>query len=705
MDQGTPPSVQYSARATILPSAEKMTERSRRTPAIAAVSIAGLILAAAALANLRDITRPSTVDIAVPTSAWAIEGSVARASVRDGLPSYVLHWDGQPPTAILIDADRGLVLAPPALSDDTFARNQNAVRFSADAAHVKLDARQFRPDTNVALRVEAVRPRLWFHLLALSAVFCGVVLVVLLGARASDAMVLAIAALVFAATYPGAPVRISDSNDEANINSFAAGLDHPEWFTYDKLLSIQENFSWYVPFYVALVRLVGVLGFHYGTTYAFLGAAIVVLLFFGLQRLFSAVSGSRGFGIAAAFALGLMWDQQLPAGEEWVLVSPLPRALFTALLPWILLLALRCAPSSRRWWVATLAAGLAAHIYPLSAPVLLGALIVGFVVASDEPFSARLRGAIIASGAAVLAMAPYVVVYSERYASGAGSNPEMAARVRDITLLGYVHLEPAHVLEQLVRHRVGTLRVGLDLLALTLLVWSGFNRSTRLLIGLFAGFVLLTFVLPIADGAIARELGRRPYQIEMVRAVRYLDLFVAGALAIAVRQWRGSPQRARLFVATGAVLTVLALGTGWATTTRAVLGRARLDWRLLHNRPDAASAAAQEAIRVVQAVHLPDERVAGPVGLRQYGVPLAWTWKDVLLLAYASAPALLDAAAAHQRAQALLTHPITPESLRDLSGVLDAQLFLIPRAQVDETLARSECVLFENDAYVVARAD
>jgi hypothetical protein len=680
-----------------------MTDRSKRVPAIAAAALAAAVFAFTSIGALGALTASSVITIAIPASAIAVDDLAVRASVTDGVPEYQLHWDGQPPSAVLIDTEHDVVVAATAFSDESFDHNRSAVRFVPGEARIKLDARRWTPGTPLALRVEAVRARTWFHLFAVATVLCAAVIVLLMRVRASDAAILLVAAAVFAAFYPGSPIRISDSSDEANINSFAAALDHPEWFTHDRLLSDPSNFSWYIPAYIAIVRAVGALGFHYQTAYAFLAAAIAALLLFGLRRLFTEVSGSARFGVAAAFALALMHDQQIPAGEEWMLVSALPRALFTALLPWVLVLAIRVKAAPRRWWLATLAAGALAHLYPLSAPVLIGALLVAFVVASDKPLPARAGGAAIAASAAIVALLPYILIYTERYASATGSDPAVAARARDLALLGYAHLQPSAVVRQLFEHRVTSLRIFVDVFVLALVVRQGFDRQVRFLVGLAIGFVLVAFALPIIDLAIAQQTGRRPYQIEMVRAVRYLDLFVIGALAVAVRGWRGDTRGGRRRAAVGALLGILALAPGWLTTTRAVLGRARLDWRLLQNAPDAPTAAAQEAVRAVQALRQPGERVAGPVGLRQFGIPLAWTWKDVLLLAYANGPAVLESARATERTGALLAGRITSESLGTIARELDAQLVFVRREQLDDAVARSDQVVFVNAVYALLR--
>jgi hypothetical protein len=133
-------------------------------------------------------------------------------------------------------------------------------------------------------------------------------------------------------------------------------------------------------------------------------------------------------------------------------------------------------------------------------------------------------------------------------------------------------------------------------------------------------------------------------------------------------------------------------------------GRGRLSWRILRDQPDARSGAAMEVIRAVQVLRVPGERVSGPVGLRQFDVPLAWVWKDVIALSYSRSADLLQSAETTARAQPLLARTVTEPSLLQLSRILDARLFLLRRKQLGVPLARSPAVLFVNDDYAVVRA-
>src|SRR4051812_171417 len=635
--------------------------------------LAAMLVGAVALTavSLRRIAVAPTIDVAVPSSAVRIDGDLVRAEVRGALPDYQLPWEGQPPLAVLVDRDSGNVLAAAVFSDASFARSRNAVRFTPAGARIVFDARRWSPGAPLVLRCEAVPPRTRFYIAAAAALTLFATLLVLLAvhkwwqsppdgrsrirAGAAEAtLFLLIAAGTFASMYPGTPVRVSDISDEANLNSFAAALDHPERFVRDAMLSDPSNFAWYIPAYVGLIRVVGKLGFHYDSAHAFLGAGIAALLLFGLRRLFREVTHDRRFALAAALSLALMHEGDLPAGESWGLLGALPRALFVAVLPWILLLAIRCAASPRRWWIALAAAGLVMQLYPLSAPALVAALLIAFVAASDAPMKARLAGGALGAAAAAATMLPYVIVYTLRYQRTVDADPSISAQAIQIVRNTSTQLEVRGVLHSLMMFRLRSLRFLLDGLAIALLLRRRFDRPFRFYLGLAAGFLIVTIVVPLVDGTIAAHVGRRPYETELIRSLRLLDVFLIGALALAVRERWPAGRSGRVLAAAGLVCAILTFGPGWATTIHAMAGRSRLSWRIVHGQPDRPTRAAQEAVRAIQALRRPDERVMGPVGLRQFDIPLGWVVKDAILLTSAPSRALIICGDVLDRARPLL---------------------------------------------------
>jgi Zn-dependent protease len=148
---------------------------------------------------------------------------------------------------VLFDVSTGDVVAASSFSDATFRDSSSAVRFADGAATLVLDVRRWSPDLRLALRVEAVQRRTRFLLREAGAGVAAVILLVLgavaLSLRiaknnqqaarlhlAGSLLFIAIAVGTFASAYPGAPVRVDESTDEAALNSFAAARDDPSHF-------------------------------------------------------------------------------------------------------------------------------------------------------------------------------------------------------------------------------------------------------------------------------------------------------------------------------------------------------------------------------------------------------------------------------------------------------------------------------------------
>jgi hypothetical protein len=686
----------------------------------ALVAVAAAVLAAV---TLRAIADPPIVEVSIPPSQIKVDSTSVTGAIRDGLPQFELHWDGQPPSAVLVDVSTGAALAAPAFSDATFAQNRNAVRFANGNATFVLARDRWSPDLRLSLRVEAVRARTWFLVWGTVASVAAMLFLVLLAAAAArriaqrdaDAarlhfagslVFIAIAAGTFTSLYPGAPVRVDEWTDEAAINSFAAARDNPSRFALDKLLSTPSNYAWYTPAYVHTVRAFKRLGFHYQTSLAFLGGAGALIFLFGLRRLFVQASGRADVALAAALALALVFDERVPpAGEMWSIVWIVPRTVFSAFVPWVMLLALACVRSPRRWWIPCVAATLLINIHPLSVPALVGAVLAAMFVANDEPITLRVSGAALAAVGVAVTMLPYALVFFSHYGAAPAIDAETTERALALIRASFTHVRETLVLRELMAHRIETLRILLDVAAVVLLLRARANRCVRFYAGCVAGFMLVTLVLPAVDAAAAGLLNRRPLEYELIRSIRYLDFLIVAGICVAVGSWRGTARQARVAAAVVCLCVVAGFGPAWLKTARVIAGRSRYAWRMVvMGRPDSESAAAQEVIRAVMALRSSDERVSGPIGLRQFGVPIAWTERDIAAQSYSVSEGLVEAGAVVPRAMALFARPLTDESVDQLSSILDAQLFLVRRRQLSPSLEASPRVLFRNAVYAIVCA-
>ena len=109
-------------------------------------------------------------------------------------------------------------------------------------------------------------------------------------------------------------------------------------------------------------------------------------------------------------------------------------------------------------------------------------------------------------------------------------------------------------------------------------------------------------------------------------------------------------------------------------------------------------------LQAIQALRRPDERVIGPVGLRQFDVPVGWVPKDAILLTSAPSQSLIACVQVLDRARDILARPITAAAVSELSSIYDGQLLFVHPEQLDGTLARSARVLFQNDVWAIVSA-
>lgn len=669
--------------------------------------------------------------------------------VEKGLPPYRLSWDGTPPRAEVVDRRTGEVLAPAVLSRGSLEANRNAVLWlRADAEQLNPERCELVLETRhvqergpfLALRFEVPLPARNLHRWALLTLILMGVAAALRGAanvagaepaarlgafaRSCRAGVfLVLAAASFAAHFPGAP-WFGPETDVASINSFAAALDHPEAFARDALLDQRRDFDWYIPLFVGLVRGVGRLGLPYSTAYAVLGFLGVWLSFVGYERLFSRISRSEIFGSVASLALILL-DASYPPNEHWFFTTVLPRSLFSALLPWVLLLALRWlgpypAPSPRRWCIAAAAAAGLFFIHPVSSPALSAALFVACLSADGIRLRERLVGVLAAGAVAVLIMLPYALRYgAARQAAESGGQGLEILR----TILA--PFEPQRFYSDVLHLVMGTPRYWV-LLAGLVLVLVARPPGTRLFFGMLAGWGLVTFALPVFDWALAEKLGRQPFQFNLVRNLRYLDVWLLATLALLARAYRRRPLKAirlraeltvgratvaaRSRLAGAALIASAVVGLCYAPsavrTLSSVAAQVGSSRAALLGRWRAVPSARLEALMAIQAFRKDQETVLSSQDLdffRQFLIPLAYTWKDPETLSYAAGEELVRAKRIVDRERELLEPPVDPAAALALRAATGADLLVIERWRTSLALRESRSRLFLNDRYVIVR--
>jgi hypothetical protein len=723
-----------------------------------AIRVAGLV--ACVLAGLSFVLAVLVVRQGSPELITEVEVGIDAAALEPwrggyygvvdrGLPAYELSWDGTPPRAEIIDRRTHEILASSVLARSTLEANRNAVLWlPADAEQLTAERCEFVLDERlVAARGSALSLRLevptyeqtsrrWTLLGVVLAVGAAVLLAAASLVAASSAqraasllrscrtgVFLALASTCLLIHFPNVP-WLNAETDAASINSFAAALDHPDAFTRDGLLDEQEDFDWYIPAFVSLVRATRVLGLPYHAAYAWLGFLGVWLSLVGYERLFSRISGSAIYGSVAALAIGLL-GASYPPNEHWSFAAVLPRSIFAALLPWVLLLGFRWlgprpAASPRYWWIAAGAAAGLFYIHPVSSPALSAALLVAFLTCPRVSWSARLAGVAAASLVTALIMLPYATRYEGARRGGADGSESLQV-LRSIVAPFEPHRFYAAALDLILQTpRYWLLLAGIALVAATA------RSGRRVFLAMLAGWALVTLLVPELDWVIATSRNRQPFQFNLVRNLRYLDVWLLATLAMLVRTHRQVPLAplwvsARIAVGRStcaarsripavaliaSALVVLCYSPSAARTVTAVVAQVGASRAAFLGRWRSVPSSRLELLRAVEAFRRPDEAVLVPRDLdffRQLLIPLAYTWKDPETLSYAAGVEMVEADRVVRRVAELLEPPVDGPRVAAAATESGAGLVVIERWRTTLALRESPDRLFLNDRYVLVR--
>lgn len=609
------------------------------------------------------------------------------------------------------------------LSEDTLRLNQQGVLWSRTECRFRLETAEYdRVGTDLALRLELVPSRRDFYKFCLA--FVGVLALLGLGwsvrrlriapreerpgmlwEHVQVAVFLLLSGVSFLMFFPALPVSNCGTGDVRMIDSFAAGLDRPEVFENDPILSDHRHFDWYTPLHVSIVRAFGWAGTHYSTSQAGFSFVIALAGLFGYRRLFATITGSTTFGFVCALTLWFL-HQTLPLAETWGNDVVVPRTVFGALLPWAVLLALRVFPSPRHWWLATAASGLLFYVHPVSAPFLTGAIVAGFFLASGEPWRHRSVHAAVAVLAVLVVMLPYAAQYVGKYRQTVVGDTQLMEKsiqyARERFAPGFLDYQAFlanlyHLVAEHPHYWPGLAAV------VVLLAFFRRDNDVRLFFGMLAGFAAVVFFIPWVDLTVANRLNRLPFQYDLMRGIRYLDVVCLAAIAVVVRH-RQHFQVAWLPGAAVAAAIILVMYRGhFAATTARVRQVCAENLATLRSGPGPVAASEMEVIDALQSLRRKDERTLGPHYLRQSGIPLAVTVKDLAVFAYANPRDLVQAREALDQSAPLLKAPITIPRAAQAAAILNADIVVLNRAEVAAGVPDSKAVLFQNDRHVLVR--
>jgi hypothetical protein len=530
--------------------------------------------------------------------------------------------------------------------------------------------------------------------------------------------------LVFAGVYflgrlqANYPVVIL-TGDAGNIASYAAALDHPDWFASDPVLGDADTFGIYatihIPMIRALVRLTG----DYGMAYAWLVLPQTFLQLLGFYILGRVLFRNRFWAFLLAF-LTAMTVNNIGLGEIWgVWQDALPRVTFQSLLPFLLALILVWKERPGCWPWLMVFSGLLVYVHPISAPAWGLAIWLSLWLLQPKNWNWRKRMLVMLGlGLLFLAiLAPFAI----NYLSYHGRDPAVDTATVMAILQTY---SPANLFDvpaalgDFLWSMTRSLLIPVSLVGFVV-TWLA-KKSDRLPLKVvmlwMAGIFITSILIPLTERIIEQQLHILPIETELLRCIRYfvplLLLFWLWPLAELTPRLKKWQARWTLFL-----LGIVLVGF-WGATHRPAV-RDMLDTlscfskaRLVCSSPrplDELIIALRTQTQPGEGIFFHNQDISATsqsLGVRYEALrPLAYSYRDSGILGYSSRSALPDWLETTRQVEAIRTMVDAQErvtSLIPLAERLGASYLIVDFEITSQDLeGLPVTVLMQNEVYTL----
>jgi hypothetical protein len=383
------------------------------------------------------------------------------------------------------------------------------------------------------------------------------------------AIFLAFAVVYFLGRLQGNYPVVILSGDGGNVASYAAALDHPDWFKADPALGASNNIGVYATIHIPLIRALNHLTGDYGLAYAWLVLPQTFLQLFGFYILGRVLFKNRFWAFLLAF-LTAMTVINIGLGEIWgVWQDALPRVTFQSLLPFLLALALVWKDRPGRWPWLMVFAGLLVYVHPISAPAWGLGIWLGLWLLLPKSWSWKRRILIMLGlGALFLAvLMPFIVNYLSYRGRDQGADYNTVMAILQSFLPANLLNVPAALGSFLWNMTLSLLvPVALAGAMATWLLKRGGRTEVKIVFLWMAGIFIASVIIPYAEQLVEQHFHILPLETELIRCIRYfvplLLLFWIWPLA----EWR--PRLSNLTARRGAMALGIVLVGFWGATNR-----------------------------------------------------------------------------------------------------------------------------------------
>lgn len=312
--------------------------------------------------------------------------------------------------------------------------------------------------------------------------------------------------------------------------SLAAAQEYPQLFERDPFLSDEKNTNSYNMLFVPLLKALEDVFGNYGTACAFL---VPFLLFFhlsGYYLLGVTIFKNPWAGLLVSLLLSAPTNTSL---DFWgLLLDALPRFMYQALLPFVLVLSIRYGQNPKWWPVILGGVGLLNYVHPLSTPAWTVAILLGLWLSVPHlRFREKAGRMLVAVLVLLVILSPFISNY---FTSTILETSQSISYDQTMSIL-QSHMSTLGNASTLALFFAGRPGYGFDiiwyclwLLGISGLVWgllrnreAGKNIPLYQLAAWMIGILLVSGLLPILEGIIFAYLKQIPPEFELVRTLRY----------------------------------------------------------------------------------------------------------------------------------------------------------------------------------------
>ncbi|MCL4562399.1 MAG: hypothetical protein M1281_17530 [Chloroflexi bacterium] len=317
-------------------------------------------------------------------------------------------------------------------------------------------------------------------------------------------------------------------SDAGNIASFAAAWNNPGAFHGDALLGNLDNIRIYSTIHIPLLNWLN------GFTHNYSLAMTVMLI----PHIFIMMLGFYIFGRVFlknrywAFLLAVVNTMPITItlAEAWgIIMDPVPRFTFQALLPYLLSLVWIWRFQPKKWPILMVFVGVLAYVHPVSTPAWMVAIWLSLWIFVPKDWSTRKKvGVMLGLGlTAVLVALPFAANYLRSHNQGSSADYSTIYNIIK-TFFPRNLLNIPNAMADFGKNmaRYGLYPACLAGLAIVWLLMRKERKSLRLMITWILGILLMAVAIPWIEQTVELYLRMLPLETELVRGIRYLIPFM-----------------------------------------------------------------------------------------------------------------------------------------------------------------------------------